>query len=31
MVSAMAQDKALSKEEIDELYEILRRAEEGQI
>lgn len=31
MVSAMAQDQALSKEEIDELYEILRRAEEGQI
>ncbi len=31
MVSAMAQDKALSKEEIDELYEILRKAEEGQI
>ena len=29
MVSAMAQDQALSKEEIDELYEILRRAEEG--
>ena len=29
MVSAMAQDKALSKDEIDELYEILRRAEEG--
>ena len=31
MVSAMAQDQALSKKEIDELYEILRRAEEGQI
>ena len=31
MVSAMAQDQALSKEEIDELYEILRKAEEGQI
>jgi len=31
MVSAMAQDKALSKAEIDELYEILRRAEEGQV
>ncbi len=30
MVSALAQDKALSKEEIDELYEILRKAEEGQ-
>ena len=30
MVSAMAQDKALSKAEIDELYEILRKAEEGQ-
>lgn len=30
MVSALAQDKALSKAEIDELYEILRRAEEGQ-
>ena len=29
MVSAMAQDKALSKDEIDELYEILRKAEEG--
>ena len=29
MVSALAQDKALSKAEIDELYEILRRAEEG--
>ena len=31
MVSALAQDKALSKAEIDELYEILRKAEEGQI
>ena len=30
MVSAMAQDKALSKEEIDQLYEILRKAEEGE-
>ena len=30
MVSALAQDKALSKAEIDELYEILRKAEEGQ-
>lgn len=30
MVSALAQDKALSKAEIDELYEILRRAEEGE-
>ena len=30
MVSAMAQDHALSKQEIDELYEILRKAEEGQ-
>ena len=29
MVSAMAQDKALSRDEIDQLYEILRRAEEG--
>lgn len=28
MVSALAEDKALSKAEIDELYEILRRAEE---
>ncbi len=27
MVSAMAQDKALSREEIDQLYEILRKAE----
>ena len=31
MMSTMAQDKALSKAEIDELYEILRKAEEGQI
>lgn len=30
MVSAMAQEKALSREEIDALYEILRQAEEGQ-
>lgn len=30
MVSALAEDKALSKQEIDELYEILRKAEEGQ-
>lgn len=30
MVSALAQDKALSRQEIDELYEILRKAEEGQ-
>ena len=30
MVSAMAQDKALTKTEIAELYEILRKAEEGQ-
>ena len=29
MVSAMAQDKALTRKEIDELYEILRQAEEG--
>ena len=29
MVSAMARDKALSKAEIEELYEILRQAEEG--
>lgn len=29
MVSAMAQENALSKEEIEELYEILRKAEEG--
>mgnify|MGYP002510824373 FL=1 len=30
MVSALAEDRALSKAEIDELYEILRKAEEGQ-
>ena len=30
MVSALAEDKALSKQEIDELYEILRKAEEGE-
>ena len=30
MVSAMAQDKALSKAEIDELYAILKQAEEVQ-
>lgn len=30
MVSALAENKALSKAEIDELYEILRKAEEGQ-
>ena len=30
MVSAMAQEKALSQEEIDALYEILRQAEEAQ-
>jgi len=30
MVSAMAQDRALSKAEIDELYAILKQAEEGQ-
>ena len=30
MVSALAEDKALSRAEIDELYEILRKAEEGQ-
>ena len=29
MVSAMAQDKALTKAEIEELYDILKRAEEG--
>ena len=29
MVSAMAQDKALTRKEIDELYEILRQAEVG--
>ena len=31
MVSALAEDKALSKAEIDELYEILRKAEEGEL
>ncbi len=31
MVSALAQDKALSKAEIEELYEILRKAEEGEL
>ena len=30
MMSALAEDKALSREEIDELYEILRKAEEGE-
>lgn len=30
MVSAMAQEKDLTREEIDALYEILRQAEEGQ-
>ena len=30
MVSALAEDKALSRAEIDELYEILRKAEEEQ-
>ena len=30
MVSALAEDRALSRAEIDELYEILRKAEEGQ-
>lgn len=30
MVSAMAQDKTLTREEINQLYEILRKAEEGQ-
>ena len=29
MVDAMASSKALSKQEIEELYEILRKAEEG--
>ena len=29
MVSAMIQDKALSKAEIEELYDILKQAEEG--
>ena len=31
MVSALAEDRALSRAEIDQLYEILRKAEEGQI
>ncbi|MCI8303629.1 MAG: BlaI/MecI/CopY family transcriptional regulator [Lawsonibacter sp.] len=31
MVSALAEDKALSRAEIDELYEILRKAEEGEL
>ena len=31
MVSAMAREKALSGEEIDALYEILRKAEEGEL
>lgn len=31
MVSAMAQDKTLTREEINQLYEILRKAEEGQM
>ena len=30
MVSAMAQDKGLTREEIDQLYEILKQAEEGE-
>ena len=30
MVSSLSEDQALSKAEIDELYEILRKAEEGQ-
>ncbi len=30
MMSAMTQDKALSREEIQELYDILKKAEEGQ-
>lgn len=30
MVSALAEDRVLSKAEIDELYEILRKAEEGE-
>jgi BlaI family penicillinase repressor len=29
MVSALADDQALSREEIDQLYEILKQAEEG--
>ena len=31
MVSAMARDKALSRAEIDQLYAILKEAEEGQL
>ena len=31
MVSAMARDKALSRDEIDQLYAILKEAEEGQL
>ncbi len=31
MVSAMARENALSKEEIEELYEILRKAEERKV
>ena len=31
MLSALAEDQALSKAEIDELYEILRKAEEGEL
>ena len=31
MMSALAEDRALSKAEIDELYEILRKAEEGEL
>lgn len=29
MVSAMAEDNALTREEIDQLYAILKQAEEG--
>ena len=31
MMSALAEDQALSKAEIEELYEILRKAEEGEL
>ena len=31
MMSALAEDRAMSKAEIDELYEILRKAEEGEL
>ena len=31
MMSALAEDQALSKAAIDELYEILRKAEEGEL